>query len=128
MAFCKCFALTFSHSRALRSIAVTLEAAHASSEVSFEEVRALSWLKDAKNAAPAASVGAPAPTLPPVEEVAVAAQPASPAAVVPPPPEPVVAAAHEPAVVEEVAAPDQAAASEVPQVAPSRALQLSYPY
>ena len=115
----------FSHSCALRRIAEALETAHTSGEVSFEEARALRWLKEAKNASPAAPVVAPA--LPPVEKVAAAAQPASPAAVVPPPPEQVVAAAHEPvAVAVEVTAPEQAATAEVPQVASSRALWLGH--
>jgi uncharacterized protein (DUF2252 family) len=114
----------FSHSCALRSIADALEAAHSNGEVSFEEARALRWLKDDRNAALAAPVAAPASTLPPINEAAVAAQHAPPGAVTPQLLEPVVVAAHEPVAIE-VAAPDQAATAEVPQVANYRALQLA---
>ena len=119
---------TCSHSYALRSISEALQAAQSNGEVSFEEARALRWLNDPKNAAPVAPVppAAPvAPTLPPVAEVVAAEQPASPLAAVPQPPEPFVVAAPEPVAPEAVAVPLQAAASEVPQVAPARALHLA---
>lgn len=98
---------------------------HSNGEVSYEEARALRWLKDAKNAAPAAPVVAPTQTLLPEDEVVVAARPSSPVAAVPHLSVPVILAALEPVGVEEVAAPDQAATAEVTQVASFRSLQLA---
>ena len=97
------------------SLREAMQAAQKNGEVSFEEARALRWLSDPRNAAPLAPAAA-AP--PPYDEVANAAAAASPAAPSPPAPEPPVVAAHAPIALEEVAAPQQAAVAEAPQVAP----------
>lgn len=96
------------------SLCESLQAAQTSSEVSFEEARAIRWLSDVRNAAPPAPVAAP----PVGEEASVApmAVPcASPAAIAL---QPSVTPAAQPAELETAAAPEQVAATlEVVQVA-----------